>query len=104
MEDRPIPVYGDGLQVRDWIHVTDNCRALMTVLGYGRSGATYHIGGNNPRTNRSVLEALLRVLEKPEALLTEVTDRLGTTEGMRWIARGFSRSWGGVRRSGLKRG
>ena len=77
LEDRPIPVYGDGLQVRDWIHVTDNCRALMTVLGHGRSGATYHIGGNNPRTNRSVLEALLRVLEKPETLLTEVTDRLG---------------------------
>ena len=77
MEDRSIPVYGDGLQVRDWIHVTDNCRALELVLNRGASGETYHIGGGNPMPNIEVLRLLLRVMNKPESLLTSVTDRLG---------------------------
>lgn len=77
LADRPIPVYGDGLQVRDWIHVADNSRALMMVLKKGRAGGTYHIGGGNPRTNLSVLRELLRILRKPESLLTTVADRLG---------------------------
>ena len=77
IEDRPIPVYGDGLQVRDWIHVTDNCRALELVLTHGASGQTYHIGGGNPMPNIEVLRLLVRVLNKPETLLTSVTDRLG---------------------------
>ena len=77
MEGRPIPVYGDGLQVRDWIHVADNTRALRLVLEKGRKGATYHIGGLNPQTNRDVLQMVLRVLGRSEELLTQVTDRLG---------------------------
>jgi len=77
MEDRSIPVYGDGLQVRDWIHVTDNCGALELVLNRGASGETYHIGGGNPMPNIEVLRLLLRVMNKPETLLTSVTDRLG---------------------------
>ncbi len=77
LEDHPIPVYGDGLQIRDWIHVADNCRALLMVLENGRAGATYHIGGGNPQSNFSVLRQLLRILKKPESLLTHVTDRLG---------------------------
>jgi len=77
MEDRSIPVYGDGLQVRDWIHVTDNCRALELVLNRGASGETYHIGGGNPMPNIEVLRLLLRVMNKPETLLTSVIDRLG---------------------------
>jgi dTDP-glucose 4,6-dehydratase len=77
MEDRPIPVYGDGLQVRDWVHVTDNCRALTTVLERGRPGETYHIGGGGPLANIDVLKQLLRILGKPESLLSAVTDRLG---------------------------
>jgi len=77
LEDRPIPVYGDGLQVRDWIHVEDNCRALRMVLEKGRAGATYHIGGGNLRTNLDLLRELLRVLGKPESLLQHVADRLG---------------------------
>ena len=75
--DRPIPVYGDGLQVRDWIHVTDNCRALLAVLERGRTGQTYHMGGGNPLANIDVLRLLLKILGKPESLLTTVTDRLG---------------------------
>jgi dTDP-glucose 4,6-dehydratase len=77
LEDRPIPVYGDGLQVRDWVHVADNCRALLAVLEGGRSGETYHIGGGHPLTNIDVLKLLLKILGKPESLLTSVTDRLG---------------------------
>jgi dTDP-glucose 4,6-dehydratase len=77
LEGRPVPVYGDGLQVRDWIHVADNTRALRLVLENGRAGATYHIGGSNPRTNREVLSMLLRTLGTSDELLTPVTDRLG---------------------------
>jgi dTDP-glucose 4,6-dehydratase len=77
LEDRPIPVYGDGLQIRDWIHVADNCRALRMVLERGRAGATYHIGGGCQVANLDLLKLLLSILGKPESLLTSVTDRLG---------------------------
>jgi dTDP-glucose 4,6-dehydratase len=77
LEDKPIPVYGDGLQVRDWVHVTDNCRALRAVLQHGRPGETYHIGGGNPLPNIEVLRTLLKILGKPESMMTRVTDRPG---------------------------
>ena len=77
LEDRPIPVYGDGLQVRDWVHVADNCRALLAVLEHGRSGETYHIGGGHPLANIDVLKLLLKIMGKPETLLKSVTDRPG---------------------------
>jgi dTDP-glucose 4,6-dehydratase len=77
IEDRPIPVYGDGLQVRDWVHVADNCRALLAVLERGRSGETYHIGGGHPLPNIDVLKLLLKILGKPASMLTSVKDRLG---------------------------
>ena len=77
LDDQPIPVYGDGLQVRDWVHVADNCRALRDVMRFGHAGHTYHIGGGSPQTNLQVLRALLRLLNKPESLRKTVTDRLG---------------------------
>ncbi len=77
LEDRSVPVYGDGLQVRDWIHVADNCAALRLALERAAPGSTYHIGGGQPLTNLDVLRRLLRVLGKPESLLVHVTDRLG---------------------------
>jgi len=76
-EGCPIPVYGDGMQVRDWIHVADNCAALIAVLERGRSGETYHIGGGSPLPNLAVLKLLLKIMDRPESLLTSVTDRLG---------------------------
>jgi dTDP-glucose 4,6-dehydratase len=76
-ENRAIPVYGDGLQMRDWIHVSDNARALEAVLEHGRAGETYHIGGGSPRTNLDLLRLLLKIMGRPESLLTSVTDRLG---------------------------
>jgi dTDP-glucose 4,6-dehydratase len=77
IENHAIPVYGDGMQVRDWVHVADNCRALLAVLERGRSGETYHIGGGSPLANIDVLNLLLKILDKPKSLLTSVTDRLG---------------------------
>jgi dTDP-glucose 4,6-dehydratase len=77
VEGRPIPVYGDGMQVRDWIHVTDNCRALLLILEKGRAGATYHMGGGSPMPNLAMLKLLLKILGRPESLLSSVTDRLG---------------------------
>jgi dTDP-glucose 4,6-dehydratase len=77
MRGQAIPVYGDGLQERDWIHVADNTRALSAVLLKGKAGETYHIGGRNPLRNLDVLRSLLRIAGQPESLLTHVTDRLG---------------------------
>jgi len=77
MQGLPVPVYGDGLQVRDWIHVSDNCRALALVLTKGKAGETYHIGGGNALPNIDVLRLLLKLVGQPETLLTHVTDRLG---------------------------
>ncbi len=74
---QPIPVYGDGLQVRDWIHVADNALALRLVLARGRPGATYHIGGGKQVANLDLLRTLLKILGRSESLLTRVTDRLG---------------------------
>jgi len=77
LEARPIPGYGDGMQVRDWIHVADNCEALRRVLESGKPGETYHIGGLHPLPNLELLRRLLAVLGKSDSLLTHVKDRLG---------------------------
>ncbi|ANB60801.1 dTDP-glucose 4,6-dehydratase [Anoxybacteroides amylolyticum] len=77
LNDQPLPVYGDGLNVRDWLHVEDHCSAIDLVLHKGRNGEVYNIGGNNERTNIEVVKAILRYLNKPESLITFVEDRLG---------------------------
>lgn len=77
LANESIPVYGDGLQVRDWIHVDDNCSALEAVMQGGKAGETYHVGGGQPLANLAVLKLLLSILGRPESLLTYVRDRLG---------------------------
>ncbi|MGH7163847.1 MAG: dTDP-glucose 4,6-dehydratase [Planctomycetota bacterium] len=77
VEERPIPVYGDGRHVRDWIHVRDHCRAVDLVLERGRPGEIYNVGGRGGRENIDVLRALVRILGKPESLLRPVQDRPG---------------------------
>ena len=72
-----IPVYGDGLQVRDWIHAEDHARALWTVLTCGTIGRTYHVSAGEQCTNREVITSILRQVGQPESLMTRVTDRLG---------------------------
>jgi dTDP-glucose 4,6-dehydratase len=77
IEDRPLPIYGDGLQVRDWLFVEDHCRAIWAALNHGREGAIYNIGGSRALPNREVVRLILAQLGKPESLVTRVADRPG---------------------------
>jgi len=77
MNDQPIPVYGDGQNVRDWIYVDDHCRAILLALQKGRSGAVYNIGARNERRNLDVTHSVLDALGKPRSLIQFVKDRLG---------------------------
>jgi len=77
MNDEPLPVYGDGQNVRDWIFVDDHCRAIWLAYEKGRSGAAYNIGARNERRNLEVVRAILAALGKPESLIRYVDDRLG---------------------------
>jgi dTDP-glucose 4,6-dehydratase len=82
---KPLPIYGDGLNVRDWLYVKDHCSAIRAVLARGRPGETYNIGGWNERTNRQIVDAVCELLDelRPDAagphrrLITFVTDRPG---------------------------
>ncbi len=75
LENKPIPVYGDGLNVRDWIFVDDHCRALDVVIQKGRPGQIYNIGGGSEKTNLELIHKLLEILDKPRSLMQFVTDR-----------------------------
>lgn len=75
--DQPLPVYGDGLQVRDWLYVHDHCTAVWAAYQRGTSGQVYNIGGNNEKTNLEVVRAVLDFLGKPHSLITHVKDRPG---------------------------
>ncbi len=77
LENRPLPIYGDGMQVRDWLHVTDHCRAIDTVLQKGRTGEVYNIGGNNEKANIEIVRLIIKTLGKEESLIRYVEDRLG---------------------------
>lgn len=77
LHDEPIPVYGDGLNVRDWIYVDDHCRAILLLLQRGRSGGTYNIGARNERRNIDVVQGVLDMLGKPHSLIQFVKDRPG---------------------------
>jgi dTDP-glucose 4,6-dehydratase len=77
LEDRKLPIYGDGRNVRDWIYVEDHCRAIDTILHRGRSGEVYNIGGDSERTNLEVVETILDHLGKPLSLIEFVKDRPG---------------------------
>ena len=77
MNDEPLPVYGDGRNVRDWIYVDDHCRAIWAVYEKGRSGEAYNIGARNEQENINVVKAILDALGKPHDLIKFVTDRLG---------------------------
>ena len=77
LEGRRLPVYGDGLQIRDWIHVEDHCRALLAVAERGRRGEVYNIGGDNEWPNLQIVGRLLEILGKPPELIEHVKDRPG---------------------------
>jgi len=77
LADKPLPVYGSGLYVRDWLYVTDHCRAIDLILRNGRIGEVYNIGGHNEMRNIDIVRLICRELGKPESLITHVTDRKG---------------------------
>jgi dTDP-glucose 4,6-dehydratase len=77
LEDKPLPVYGDGQQIRDWLYVEDHCRAIFSVLEKGEPGEIYNIGGNCSLPNLEVVRRILKAANKPESLITRVVDRPG---------------------------
>lgn len=77
MEDEPLPIYGDGLNVRDWIYVNDHCEALDLAIRKGAPGEVYNIGGEMEKTNIDITKCILELLGKPESLMRFVTDRPG---------------------------
>jgi len=77
LNDKELPIYGDGLYVRDWLYVYDHCTAVWKVLTQGRAGQVYNIGGNNEKTNMQVVELILERMGKDDSLIKHVTDRPG---------------------------
>jgi dTDP-glucose 4,6-dehydratase len=77
IEDKPLPIYGDGMQVRDWLYVEDHCRAILAVIERGRPGEIYNIGGSRALPNIEVVRRLLEAVGKPESLMQTVKDRPG---------------------------
>ncbi len=77
LEDKNLPVYGKGVNVRDWLYVEDHCKAIDLIIHGGIPGEIYNVGGHNERTNIEVVKTILRYLSKPESLITYVKDRAG---------------------------
>lgn len=77
LADKPLPVYGQGLNVRDWLYVEDHCVAIDQILERGQVGQTYNVGGHNEMRNIDIVKLICRALGKPESLITYVTDRKG---------------------------
>lgn len=77
LNDKDLPVYGDGMQVRDWLHVSDHCSAIDMVLQKGLDGEVYNIGGNNEKANIEIVKLIIRALDKSEGLIKYVKDRPG---------------------------
>ena len=77
LDDKSLPIYGDGMQIRDWLYVDDHCRAILAVLSDGRAGEIYNIGGSRALPNREVVKIILQATGKPDSLMMTVTDRPG---------------------------
>ncbi len=77
LADEPLPIYGDGANVRDWLHVYDHCTAIDLIVRKGKDGEVYNVGGHNEKTNLEVVKTILKELGKPESLITFVKDRAG---------------------------
>lgn len=77
LKDQPLPVYGEGLNVRDWLYVEDHCKAIDLIIRHGKTGEIYNIGGHNEMKNIDIVKLICAALGKPESLITHVADRKG---------------------------
>lgn len=77
LNDKPLPVYGEGLNVRDWLYVEDHCKAIDLIIHKGKIGEVYNVGGHNEMANIDIVKLILKKLDKPESLITFVADRKG---------------------------
>ena len=77
LNDKPLPVYGEGLNVRDWLYVEDHCKAIDLIIHKGKVGEVYNVGGHNEKTNIEIVKIICKELGKPESLITHVADRKG---------------------------
>ncbi len=77
LDDKPLPVYGEGLNVRDWLYVEDHCKAIDLIIRQGKVGEVYNIGGHNEMRNIDIVKIICQALDKPESLITHVEDRKG---------------------------
>ena len=101
LADKPLPVYGEGLNVRDWLYVEDHCKAIDLIIHKGRVGEVYNIGGHNEMRNIDIVKLICKELGKSESLITHVTDRKGHVCAMRLIRLRFIMSWAGCRKQSL---
>ena len=77
LADKPLPVYGEGQNVRDWLYVEDHCKAIELILRKGKVGEVYNVGGHNEKKNIDIVKLICQALDKPESLITHVADRKG---------------------------
>lgn len=101
--DKSLPVYGDGMQIRDWFHVQDHCAAIATLQEKGGAGEIYNISGNNEKANLEIVRLVLTELGKPESLIQHVQDRLGHDGRYAIDNTKIQRSWTGSPRISLIR-
>jgi dTDP-glucose 4,6-dehydratase len=99
LEDKPVPLYGDGMNVRDWIHVEDHASGIHAVLEHGEIGQVYNVAGGNELTNIELTKRICDLLDKPHSLITPVTDRPGhdrrySVDTTRARALGWEPRWG----------
>src|SRR6476620_7966444 len=104
LDDKPLPIYGDGMQVRDWLYVDDHCRAILAVLNKGRNGEVYNIGGSRSLPNREVIHRILELTGKPQSLMTTVTDRPGHDRRYALSSEKITRETGWAPRMGFEKG
>ena len=104
LDDLPLPVYGDGLNIRDWLYVEDHCRAIDLVLRKGRPGQVYNIGGSNEYTNLQIVQMILSILGKPMDLIQFVPDRPGHDRRYAMDADKISRELGWLPATGFEEG
>ena len=104
IEGAPLPVYGDGLQIRDWLYVDDHCRGIHAVLQRGREGEVYNIGGNCALPNREVITRVLQIVGAPETLMQTVADRPGHDRRYALASEKLARETGFVPQMSFERG